>query len=177
MKKYLIAFIYLISLSTYAFPQRILIMRHGEEPSTESVHLSDIGYKRASLLPQDIEKKFGQPKALYASGLVDNESSRRSIETLTPASQYFNLPLNTYFTKKKTKELAEDILKNQTYDNGLVVIAWSHKYIKDLAMELGYKKAKDWPSKAYNRYWILTYNKKGVPLLKDTPQLILPTDK
>src|SRR5688572_32653353 len=78
-------------------PKVIIIIRHAEEPSGNSIHLSSKGQRRAEALAGFFQTNSsaiqnGRPFALFAPRPKPNKS-RRSEETLIPTSQALGISI------------------------------------------------------------------------------------
>jgi hypothetical protein len=68
------------------------------------------------------------------------------------------------------------VLTNPKYADKVVLIAWHHGKIPDLAKALGVQDAPaKWNSKVFDRVWQITYDH-GKATWKDLPQDALPGD-
>ena len=187
MKKIIPAFILICAFSqvTWARPKAVILFRHAEEPDDESSHrLSKKGYLRAQLIPSLFEtnsvlKKLGTPVALFAAGPKHKNKSIRSIETLAPLSVVLEIPINDRFIRDDFRDMINEINTNPDYNDQVVVVAWTHKILQDIAKEVGLKKAPSYPSGQFDRVWVITFDggKKGQKAeLHDFPQQLLPGD-
>lgn len=187
MKKTILAFVMIFTIPhvTWARPKAVILFRHGEEPKDKSSnHLSETGYLRAQLLPQLFEtnsvlKKLGLPVALFAAGAKNKNKSIRSIETLVPLSLVLKIPINDRFIRDDFHNMTNEINNNPDYDDQVVVVTWTHKILKDIAEDVGLKKAPTYPSGQFDRIWVITFDggKKGQKaVLQDLPQQLLPGD-
>ena len=177
--------IFTISQGTWARPKAVILFRHGEEPKDKSSnHLSKTGYLRAQLLPGLFEtnpvlRKLGPPAALFAAGAKNKSKSIRSIETLVPLSLVLKIPINDNFLRDDFYNMTNEINTNPEYDDQVVVVTWTHKILKDIAEDVGLKKAPIYPSGQFDRIWVITFDggKKGQKaVLQDLPQQLLPGD-
>lgn len=187
MNKFLLAafFVFTLPITLMARPKAVVLLRHGEEPKDESInHLSEVGYLRAKLLPQLFKtnpelKALGLPVALFAAGAKNKDSSIRSIETLIPLSLDLEIPINDSFKRDDFRALSDEINNNPAYNEKVVVVAWQHKILTEIAEKIGIKNPPTYPSGHYDRIWIVTYSggKKGIKgKLQDLPQKLLPGD-
>src|SRR5258705_5374083 len=79
-------------------PAQIIIIRHGEETPSNSVHLSARGQQRAEALAfffttNGIARRHGSPVALFAPHPTLH-GSKRSEETLFPTSRRLHVPIH-----------------------------------------------------------------------------------
>ena len=187
MNKIIIAafFVFTLPLTLMARPKAVILFRHAEEPLDYTANnLSKIGYERAKLLPElfktnAVLKALGIPSVLFAAGVKNKDSSIRSIETLEPLAAALNISINESFQRDDFRALSEDINNNRAYDGQVVVVAWQHKILREIAEKVGLKKAPMYPSGRFDRIWVITYKggkngNKGI--LQDLPQQLLPGD-
>ena len=166
-------------LCAHAQPKEIVLIRHGEEPSGDSNHLSARGRKRADALAEFFQTnavvtRFGAPVALFAARPKPG-GSKRSVETLMPTAQALSEPIRQPFTEEQYGALAQKILHTSSFKGKTVVIAWTHSGIEDLAGALGVRPTPNWKSSVYDRAWVIVRSQNGVAL-KDIPQRLLPGD-
>lgn len=176
----------LFTTSTFAMPKAVILIRHAEKPTPEdsSPSLSEKGWQRAKLLPQIfVENKalseLGLPDYLFAAGLQKDDSSKRSIETLTYLSKNLQIPINDSFKRDDFQGLTEEILENPIYDNKVIMICWQHKILSKIAKHLGVNPKPEYNDQVFDRIWLITYlphqNSEQVSF-KDMPQHLLPGD-
>lgn len=172
--------LFVLSLTAWARPAQIIILRHAEKPANDDeVHLSERGRERARALAPWIStnavfQRHGPPVALFAARAISRNHSRRPAETLSPLSSQLHLPILTPFAAKEHAALAAEIMKNPAYDGRTVVICWVHDYLPELAQDFG-AKARKWDNEIYDRVWLITFDK-GKAALKNLPQRLLPGD-
>ena len=86
---------------------RILLMRHAEKPlDPRDPELSDAGKARADALARYIPQDVAKPDFLFAPAA--SKYSVRPIQTLTPLSERFSLPLNTGIADQDYPVLSEN---------------------------------------------------------------------
>jgi hypothetical protein len=144
----------------------VLIIRHAEKPESGS-GLTPAGEARAQAYVGYFEHfSFdGQPmtpNALYAA--ADSKSSMRPRLTIEPLSQALGLPIDTSFSDKQTKMIA-DALRNTAHGNR-ILIAWHHGEIPKLIHDLGGDSASlipgdKWPSDVFGWVVVLQYGHQG----------------
>jgi hypothetical protein len=166
-------------LCAHAQPKEIVLIRHAEEPSGNSNHLSAKGRKRADALAQFFQTnaavtRFGTPVALFAARPKPG-GSQRAVETLTPTAQALGEPIRQPFTDEQYGALALKILHTPSFKGKTVVIAWTHSNIDALAAALGVRPKPHWNSSVYDRAWVIVRSQNGVTL-RDIPQHLLPGD-
>ena len=105
------------------------------------------------------------------------KGSIRSIQTLRPISIRLNQPIQADHTKDEIDELVEFIMQSSEMTNKVVLIAWQHDSIAELANKLGATDApSEWPSKVYDRFWLLDYNNEQLVKFQNLPQQLLDND-
>jgi hypothetical protein len=156
-------------------PRMVLIIWHAEKPDTAGdPNLSPRGFERADALAHVIPDHFVKPNFLIAT--KKSKGSDRPIETLTPLSKAIDEPIQSKFADEEFSEVAHDVLTNPKYRGKVVLIAWHHSKIPELANALGATDApKEWNSKVFDRVWELTFSGDGVQLT-NLPQKALPGD-
>lgn len=169
-----------LNLDIGAVPAQVIIIRHGEKPSS-GITLNLKGRERANaLVPYLLEtpefSQYGSPAAIYAQKQKTSTNSIRPIETVLPLSSALHLPINTSFERDDYQSMIEQILKEPDYDGRTVIISWGHSVIGDMARAFGAEKApKKWPD-AYDRVWLLTFKEDGSVKFSDIPQKLLYGD-
>ena len=82
---------------------------------------------------------------------ADIGKSRRPQETIAPLALKLSLPVNVDFDAGQEQELVEHVLAQ----DGVVLIAWVHKYLPVIAKQLKCDDAPEhWPPR-YDAVWIL----------------------
>ena len=166
-----------------AAPAEVLIIRHAEKPKS-GPHLNDRGRQRAEALVKFFETspamtRFGTPVAIYGAAPKKDGGSVRSIETVTPLAKDLGLDVDQDYTKKEVDDAAREILHDHRYDGKMVLLAWEHKKIPDLAAAFGADDAPDeWNGDdVFDRVWVLDFDDDGnVASFRDLPQHLLPGD-
>ena len=174
--------------TAFAAPAQIILIRHGEKPET-GAELNAQGFKRAAALVKFFKNapavtRYGTPAAIYAAAPKNEDSSVRSIQTVTPLAKALGIKINAGFTRGQTNKLARDIMENPAYDGRMVLVCWQHTNLVRLAQALAdYNYSQKaaipqvWPDGAFDRVWVLDLSKKGkVVLFQDLPQHLLPGD-
>lgn len=122
--------------------ETIILVRHGEKPLNGLGQLNCQGLNRALALPEVIATKFGRPGAVFAPNPSRQKEDDgvlydyvRPLATVEPAAVYFGLPVNSKFGLTETNELAA-ALRQPTYDNTIVLVAWEHRLIDTIARQL-----------------------------------------
>jgi len=159
-------------------PRIVMIIRHGEKPDEakgdKDPNLSPQGFERANALAKVIPAHFPRPDYLIAT--KRSKSSNRPAETITPLSKALNEPIEATFKDDDFEQVAHEVLSNPKFSNKVVLIAWHHGKIPELAKALGVKDAPDkWDSNVFDRVWEITYED-GVATWKNLPENALPGD-
>ena len=159
-------------------PHVVLIIRHAEKPDDsdgkKDPNLSPKGYRRAAALATVIPEDFPKPAFLFAT--KETKKSDRPVETITPLAAALHEPIDSDFKDDDVDPLAHELLTDAKYDHAVVLIAWHHEKIPDLAKALGVKNAPDhWDSTVFDRVWKITY-KDGVATFENLPEKALPGD-
>jgi len=173
-----------------AAPAQIILIRHAEKPATGS-GLSEQGFQRAEALVRffqtnSVVTTHGTPIAIYAAAPKNEDSSIRSIQTVTPLANALRLTINTAFTRGQTHKIAVDIMENPEYNGRMILICWQHENIVEIVRELAQYNATGpaaqvalpsvWPGANFDRVWILDLYRGRVVSFKDIPQRLLPGD-
>lgn len=168
--------------TTLAVPKTVIILRHAEEPPF-GTELSEKGFLRAEKLAdyfssKTFQQNFGAIDFLMAVKPKDSSSSIRSYQTLLTSALRLHKTIDQQFLKDDTALLGKTILTAKEYDHKIIVIAWSHKKIGDLARSLGIKDLDlEWKNGVFDRFWVLQYKPNHQTLIfKDLPQKLLEGD-
>ena len=164
-----------------ATPSQIIIIRHAEKPEQKSEDLSEVGFRRAEALKKVFEvhpelAEKGRPDFLFAAKYISGQSSKRSIQTITPLSVALNLQINTQYVTDDYKSLAKDLLTNPKYAGRSIFISWTHSNIPGLAKAFGSSTKDDWNSNVFDRLWVLSFDDQGRVTSSDVAQRLLPGD-
>lgn len=122
--------------------------------------LSPAGLDRAQLLRQAFSTNGGRPdlpapQVLFAAHI--SAHSNRSMQTLLPLAESLHLAINDSFRNDDFKALAAALLSGE-YAGKIVLVAWHHGKIPQLAAALGAKPPYDpWPQQQYDRIWRIDY--------------------
>ncbi len=159
-------------------PHIVMIIRHAEKTEDAKLdkdpNLSPRGYQRAEALAKVIRDRFPKPDFLIAT--KKSKGSNRPAETITPLSKALDEPIETTYKDEEFAQVAHEVLTDPKYAGKVVLIAWHHGKIPELAKALGVKNAPEkWNSKVFDRVWEITYEH-GVATWKDLPQDALPGD-
>ncbi|HKI12227.1 MAG TPA: histidine phosphatase family protein [Candidatus Acidoferrum sp.] len=178
-------------------PKKIMIVRHGEKPDkADSIHgvdaegehdkrdLSPRGWQRSGALVRFFNPVSGQfshaalakPDAIYAVSPQGGAKSQRAEHTVESVAEFMGLHLNLKHDKGDEKELVKDVMSK----DGVVLIAWEHNAILDIAnLIFGNDKStpQKWPDSRYDLVWVLDQQPHpGGWEFTQVPQLLLPGD-
>jgi len=170
----------------YAAPSQVIFIRHAEKPA-EGPELNAQGFKRAQALVKFFTTnpavtKYGTPAGIYAAAPKNEDSSIRSIQTVTPLARAIGVKVDASFTRGQTGKLVRAIMENPDYDGRLVLVCWQHERLVDAAAELAeYNNSSvtlplEWDSETYDRAWVLDLKNGRVVSFKNIPQRLLPGD-
>jgi broad specificity phosphatase PhoE len=156
-------------------PAVVLIIRHGEKPEGKDPNLAPRGYERADALATVIPAHFPKPDFLIAT--KKSAHSDRPVETITPLAKAMHLEISHEVKDDDFAEVTRSVLTDPKYAGKVVLIAWHHGKIPELAHALGAKDAPDkWDGEeVFDRVWQITYDK-GVATWQDLPEHALPGD-
>ena len=98
-----------------AAPAQVVIIRHGEKQIYGN-QLSEKGYKRAEALAwffqtETAVTQYGAPVAIYAAAPKNEDSSIRSVQTVTPLARTLNITINIGFTRGQAHKLVADLME------------------------------------------------------------------
>lgn len=171
----------------FAAPAQVILIRHGEKPENGG-QLNPQGFKRAEALVKFFKSepavlRYGTPIAIYAAGPKNEDSSVRSIQTVTPLARALNLQIDSRFTRGQTHKIVADLMENPAYEGRMVLICWQHKNLVEIALNLAeYNNSTQaaipllWPDETFDRAWILDLSDGKVTSFKNLPQRLLPGD-
>ncbi|MBL8151273.1 MAG: flagellar basal body-associated protein FliL [Blastocatellia bacterium] len=117
----------------------ILMIRHAEKPD-KGKGLSVAGQERAQAYViyfqnYAIDGKPIEIKYLFAT--EDSDNSERPRLTIEPLAKALDLEINAKHKDHKYQELADHILKENKYDDSVLIICWHHGQILQFAQALG----------------------------------------
>jgi phosphohistidine phosphatase SixA len=166
------------SSARIAGPRIVMIIRHAEKPpegvGEKDPNLSKRGYERAEALAKAIPEHFPKPDFLIAT--KRSKGSNRPVETITPLAKALHETIESPVKDDAYAEIAHDVLMNPKYAGKVVLIAWHHGKIPELAKALGAKDSPDkWKSTVFDRVWEIIYEN-GTATWKDLPENALPGD-
>ena len=123
--------------------ETIILIRHGEKPDLGLGQLTCQGFNRSLALPAVIRKEFGKPDAIFAPnpGETKTDSGQayhyvRPLATIEPTAIAFGLPVDAAIGVSNIDALRSDRLKARLTRGSLVLVAWEHNLIVQLARGL-----------------------------------------
>jgi hypothetical protein len=127
---------------SYAMPcnTNILLIRHAEVPDGKGAQLSVSGEARAQAYTSYFKHLvIGKRKLRYDHlfAAADSAKSHRPRLTITPLAQACNQPIKADISDDRYQQLADEILKDPSYDEADIMICWHHGRILELAHALG----------------------------------------
>jgi hypothetical protein len=161
-------------------PATIYLIRHAEKLTDKRPDLAPDGFRRASLIPNLFLPPAGDtriplPKPDFIFATARSKNSNRPFETVMPLSSALNEPISNEILDDDYPELAKLLLSGK-YAGKVVLVAWHHGKMPQLAHELGavppYEK---WPEMQFDRIWRIDY-KDSKAKLTDLPMLLMPGD-
>lgn len=177
MKTLIILFILAFSAIGHTMPQKVILIRHGEEPKgDEGRELSKRGWQRAA----GLSKLFSHEGITHLIALKPHrkKGSIRSIQTLAPLSQELGIDISTPFDRDEVAELVGMLSNNREYDGKIILIAWQHETLAQIAHGFGAHSApEEWGDDIFDRYWVLQFRNNGtVGSFENLPQRLLKKD-
>lgn len=168
----------LLVVATPAVADVTLVMvRHGEKPDLGLGQLSCQGLNRALALPDVLVAKFGRPDALFAPDpgvhpdVGHDYNYIRPLATIEPTAIRLGLPVDTRFGLEQEARL-EDELLDRRHDGQLLVVAWEHNLLVQMARDLvarrggDAKLVPDWPRDDFDSIFVLSVPTSGKPTLR-----------
>lgn len=156
--------------------ERVLLIRHAEKPVVGGPDGVDIdgnpdvesliprGWQRAGALvryfcPDQPTAGRSSPSTIFAAGVGPGSKSQRSIQTVTPLTQFLGLQIRSDNLKD---DYAAMVTKVQQCD-GTVLVAWEHKLLPAiLQLFLGQAaQAHTWADDCFDRVWELQPSQGG----------------
>src|SRR5262249_8728985 len=140
------------------YPAHILIIRHAEKPTNDSVDLSPRGKERARALSNLFTKSESRPRKLPTPDFIfatrDSRRSHRPKETVKPLAKVLDLKINDDYVNEDFAKLAQALLSDPKYAGKTVLICWRHGTIPDLAAKLKATDApRHWKDSVFDRVW------------------------
>ena len=168
--------------------QIVYLIRHAEKPTgkdavkgldgqgQEDKHsLTPVGWQRAQALAELFssgQRGIAVPQHLFAAR---PDSSKRSLETLTPLSAKLHLPINSTIGADEIAAAAAAIARTP----GVTLVAWEHHAIAPLVAALGPinpAPPTKWPGSRFDVIWAFT--RTGIDWqFSQIPELVLDGDQ
>jgi broad specificity phosphatase PhoE len=176
--------------------KKIMIIRHGEKPDDVAHGVDPEGEKnKHDLSPQGWQRSGGlirffnplhglpsnpalaKPDAIFAAGSEGHAQSLRSQHTVEALAESLGLKVNAKHIKGDEKQLVKSVLATP----GVVLIAWEHKAIVEVAnLILDSFKAspQHWPDTRFDLVWVFdeTPQRPGWKF-SQVAQMLLPKDQ
>lgn len=163
-----------------AEPKNVIIIRHAEKIPNEN-HIDLKGFERAAALPYYFSSTpiYNDPPIthIFAPALTDADASIRPIQTCTPTSNYYKIPLAIDFKHSETKELAQEILTQQKYEGATVLVCWGHSHIRPIVLALGAEDPGFWDGTIFDLVYFITFEKGKKPKLEKILQKLMFGDR
>jgi hypothetical protein len=147
-----------------AGPGRIVLIRHGEEPSdVGDPHLSKDGRARAKAFVEFMTHdpamvRLGKPAAIFATETTKDNNGQRTQETVAPLATALRLRVLTPYHSKDYDKLAKRLLADPSLAGKTVVVCWNHEWLPQLAAALGVTpEPTKWKGKVYDLVYVITY--------------------
>jgi hypothetical protein len=160
--------------------ETIVLLRHGEKPEAGLGQLSCQGLNRSLALPAVLAKRFPRPLAIFApdpaslkrdhadgsSGPGAEYSYVRPLATIEPTAIRLGLPVNTQLGYADITGL-EAALTQPALAHGVVLVAWEHHQIEDLARHLATRFGADpaavpvWKNADYDSLYVIHLSDDG----------------
>jgi broad specificity phosphatase PhoE len=183
-------------------PRKLMLIRHGEKqpeagPPPYGVNaqgeqdphsLSARGWQRAGAIVPFFclawARGIEPPDAVYASKVGasilmadghDISKSLRPQQTVTPlvAASGPQKGLQIPYAVGEEAQLAQAIGANE---NGIVLVAWEHHHIPDIAAAFSTQAYSSWPDSRFDTVWVLTRLDDGGYAFDEVPQSLLSGD-
>jgi hypothetical protein len=179
---------------------KLMLIRHAEKPvpaaapnpayngidsfgNPDKDSLIPQGWQRAGALIGLFTHASGalpMPQFLFAPNLFGKGTSKRPYETITPLSQKLGITINPP-QAQYSKTDYEAMLTAATSSNGVVLIAWEHGEIPDLAawiLQNTNITVPKWPGSRFDIVWVFDLNTtSGTYSFNQAPQLLLAGDQ
>ncbi len=152
-----------------------MLIRHGEDNGPTGIHLSAEGLKRAEALPRLFGSRLPKPDVIVASHAT--KGSNRPAETVAPLAKSLGLPIDDRFRDDDWAQLARALESDARFAGKVVLVAWHHGSLDNLARALGVKGAPRWPDRQFDHVWVIDYKKSGKARFEDVHQQLLPGDR
>ncbi len=180
MKKYL-SLLILVSVSSFAMPAQVVLIRHGEKPEVGN-DLNAQGYARANALPgffktNPVITAYGPVSGIFAMERASEQNSNRAVETVIPTAKALNLPIHQNHMKDDTSAVVQEVMNTPEYNGKTVVICWEHKMIPIFASQFGLLNGpQTWDGNVFDRAWILRFPSGKPVQYLNIGEHVLPSD-
>jgi hypothetical protein len=155
--------------------ETVVFIRHGEKPDTGLGQLTCQGLNRALALPKVVKTMFGKPDVIFAPDPaqakpdhIESYDYVRPLATIEPTAIWFGLSVNTTLGWSDSKGLAA-ALEQPTYRNSLVLVAWEHREIVNIARKLLADNGTDpshvpkWANEDFDSVYVIRINRTSGP--------------
>ena len=155
-------------------PAQIILLRHAEKPPL-GPELNEKGFKRAQLLPTFFIShptliEFGDPAVIIAAIPDRIGGSIRSIQTVIPLANHYQLEINETFPKASEATLVSAIFSNPKWHNKTIVVCWNRQGLPLLSKLLGANAPSNWDKNGFDKFWVIRYIENHVPLFFEFQQ-------
>lgn len=173
---------------------KILFIRHGEKPDDSVRGVSEAGgndpnelavrgWQRAGALVRFFDPPNGKfshpalatPDVIYACAPTDHCQSVRSEHIVLLLAQHLNKKLNLRYAKKQEQAVAKDAVAAK----GVVLIAWEHDAIPDIANAIVGNDStcpQKWHDSRFDLVWVLDPQPHSGWKFTEVAQMLLPGD-
>lgn len=182
MKKTLIIILLtIISLEcSYSVPKRVIIIRHAEKYKTGE-SLNPKGLSRAGALPYYFAYNplYNNPSIsfVFVSKMPGPLEQTRTYQTCKPTADFYNLPIDTDYTRTEFQKVAKDVLSNPKYDNSTILFCWNHENIGTLVEALGGSNPGKWNKSVFDQVYILNFSNGKPPTFQKELQELMYGDQ
>lgn len=148
--------------------ETLVMIRHGEKPSTGLGQLGCKGLNRALALPALLIGRFGKPDFIYAPNPSDQlrdglwgppYSYVRPLATIEPTAIRLGMPVNTQIGYDQIAALQQELLQ-PAYAHALIFVAWEHDNLHRFAQRMlqaygdGASQLPPWPGWDYGTIYV-----------------------
>jgi hypothetical protein len=173
----------LLTTGSIAQPAQVIIIRHTEKPPNDTDppardELSLEGHERAAALVPFFQGnkhvlEFGTLVAIYAQGTA-KQHSRRPVQTVRRLAEALRVPLIDKYARDEVADMVAEIKATRSYRGKMVLICWEHHVIPKIAASFGADDAPtEWPDKAFDRVWIITFREGEKPVFRHRKQRLM----
>lgn len=172
----------IFTTTTFAIPDRIVIIRHGEKPNPDNYknygsyqslsNLSCKGVHRSIGLINYLQTQFPNGfEEIFVPSLSPNKekgttSHSRMFEVIAPYASVVHRDINSSYKETDFDGIKKEIMK---FDKGnSVLVVWDHSKIQPLAQKLGIVNPPKWKGKDFDSVWVITGLRSGNPVLDTT---------